>query len=56
MISEHIISIELVAIHLMQPVILAQKHIFQNKKYLWIEMFKMNDTMVRKSQCKQQVE
>jgi hypothetical protein len=27
----------------MQLVILAQKHILQKEKYLWIEMFEMND-------------
>jgi hypothetical protein len=30
--------------------------ILQNEKYLWIEMFKMNDIMVKKTQGKQQVE
>jgi hypothetical protein len=36
--------------------ILTQKHILQKDKYLWIEMFKMNDTMVKRTQGKQQVE
>jgi len=28
----------------------------QNEKYWWIEMFEMNDIMVKKTQNKQQVE
>ncbi len=36
--------------------ILTQKHVFQKDKYLWIEMFEINDTMVKKAQGKQQVE
>ncbi len=40
----------------MQIVILTQKHISQNEKYLWIEMFEMNDLMIKKAQGKQQVE
>jgi hypothetical protein len=38
----------------MQLVILTQKHVLQKDKYLWIEMFDMNDIMVKES--KQQVE
>jgi hypothetical protein len=34
MIDEHSISIEFVPIHLMQLLILTQKHILQKKKYL----------------------
>jgi hypothetical protein len=40
----------------MQLVKLTQKHVLQKEKYLWIEMFKMNDIMVKKAQGKQQVE
>jgi hypothetical protein len=36
----------------MQLVILTQKHILQKEKYLWIEMFKMNNIMVKKEQGK----
>ncbi len=35
--------------------ILTQKHVLQKYKYLWIEMFEMNDIMVKKAQGKQQV-
>jgi hypothetical protein len=34
-------------------VILTQKHVFQKEKYLGIEMFEMNDIMVKKTQGKQ---
>jgi hypothetical protein len=40
----------------MQLVILTQKHILQKEKYLWIEMLKKNEIMVKKTQSKQQVE
>jgi hypothetical protein len=40
----------------MQLVILTQKHILQKEKYLWIEMFEMNDIMVKKAQDKQYIE
>jgi hypothetical protein len=40
----------------MQLVILTQKHVVQKEKYLWIEMFEMNNIMVNKTQFKQQVE
>jgi hypothetical protein len=49
-------QLNLVLIHLMQLVIWTQKHVLQKEKYLWIEMFKMNDIMVKKTQGKQQVE
>ncbi len=48
--------LNLVIIHLMQLVILTQKHILQKEKYLWIEMFEMNDIMVKKTQDKQYIE
>jgi hypothetical protein len=40
----------------MQLVVLKQKHVLQKEKYWWIEVFKMNDIMVKKTQDKQQVE
>ncbi len=36
--------------------ILTQKHILQKEKYSWIEMFQMNNIIVKKIQGKQQVE
>jgi hypothetical protein len=39
----------------MQFVILTQKLILQKEKYLSIEMFQMNDIIVKKTQSKQQV-
>jgi hypothetical protein len=41
-------QLNLVPIHLMQIVILTQKHILCNEKYLSIEMFEMNDLMIKK--------
>jgi hypothetical protein len=40
----------------MQLVILMEKHVLQKEKYLRIEMFEMNDIMVKKTQRKQHVE
>jgi len=37
----------------MRLVILTQKHILWKEKYLWIEMFEMNDIIVKKTQGKQ---
>jgi len=48
-------QLNLVPIYLMQLMILTQKHIFQKEKYLRIEMFQMNDIIVKKTQSKQQV-
>jgi hypothetical protein len=42
-------ELNLVSIHLMQLVILTQKHILQKEKYLWIEMFEMDDIMIKKN-------
>jgi len=50
MIDEHITLVELSSNHLMQLVVLTQK-----EKYWWIEMFKMIDIMVKKTQNKRQV-
>jgi hypothetical protein len=37
----------------MQLVVLTQKHIVQKGKYWWIDMFEMNDIVVKKIQDKQ---
>jgi hypothetical protein len=37
----------------MQLVVLSQKHVFQNEKYYWIEIFEMNDIIIKKTQDKQ---
>jgi len=44
-----------VVIHLIQLVVLTQKHVISKEKYWWIEMFEMNDIMVKKAQDKQKV-
>jgi hypothetical protein len=44
--------LNLVSIQLMQLVILTQKHVIQKEKYSWIEMFEMNNIMVKKAQDK----
>ncbi len=36
----------------MQHVILTQKQVLQKEKYSWIEMFQMNDIIVKKTQGK----
>jgi hypothetical protein len=56
MIDEHNILVEFRSNSLMQLVILTQKFILQKEKYLWIEMFEMNDIMIKKARGKQQVE
>jgi hypothetical protein len=44
-----------VVIHLMQLVVLTQKHVIPKEKYRWIEMFEMNDIIIKKAQDKQKV-
>jgi hypothetical protein len=45
-------QLNLIPIYLMELAILTQKHVLQKEKYLWIEMFEMNDIMVKKAQGK----
>jgi hypothetical protein len=54
-INEYIILVEFGSNSFNATCDLMQMFIFQ-KKYLWIEMFKMNDIIVKKAQSKQQVE
>jgi hypothetical protein len=56
MINEHIISIEFSSNSFNATCDFNTKTRLSKKKYLWIEMFEMNDIMINKAQGKQQVE
>jgi len=48
--NEHIISINFLKFDLMQIMVLTQKNFFKEYIDWWIEMFKMNNIMVKKTQ------
>jgi hypothetical protein len=56
MIDEHIILLESSSNSFNATCDLTQKNVLQNEECLWIEMFEMNDMMVKEAQGKQQVE
>jgi len=56
MINEHIRLVEFGSNSFNATCDFHTKAVLQKEKYLWIEMFEMDDIMVKKAQNKQQVE
>jgi hypothetical protein len=50
MVNQHIISVEFGSNSFNATCDFNTKAFFQKEKYLWIEMFEMNDIMVKKEQ------